>query len=81
MNPQSNLEDKVRAAGEEDVTVGINTVAAQIQLKLDLRHKLQSEELEENSAAVEVEIPVEPNPARPKRESHSTRRGEFCYDE
>ncbi|KMZ60743.1 hypothetical protein ZOSMA_57G00800 [Zostera marina] len=63
------------------VTVGVNTVAAQIQLELDFHHKLQSEELEENSVVEEVKIPVDPDPARPKHERRSTRRAEFCYDE
>lgn len=48
-SPQSNLEDKIRAAGERDVTVGINAAATKIQLELDLHHKLQLEELGEDS--------------------------------
>lgn len=40
LNPQSNLEDKVRAKGVGDVMVGIDQVVATTQLKLDLCQEL-----------------------------------------
>lgn len=79
MNPTQNLEDKVRQAGEGDVTITINQQEAEKVLEAELQWSLEEttptilEETEQTSIS-------DANSVRPTRERHSTRKTDYKYD-
>jgi len=72
LNPHANLEDKVRSAGEADVTVLIDQAEAEAIIRTELILPRDSPE--------EADVPVEPDPVRPRRLRKSTRMADYSYD-
>lgn len=76
LNPNANLEDKVRAIGEGDVTVVIYPVEAGTQFE----GELQINSTMPRVTTQQEDHPIEPDPDRPRRTRRSTQHSEFSYD-
>lgn len=83
LNPTSDLEDKVHAAGEGNVTIPIDQLAAKKQLEFELfkNRELQGEyQFGEEDDLADLANPLDPGPSCPNRHKKTTQWDEFCYE-